>query len=234
MGNRIWRGISKGFQMYISGLRASRGDPDAWESSIRDFETQDQVQPPRSNAILFTGSSSFTFWSTLEQDMAPLPVINRGFGGARMQDILHYADRVVIPYRPRAIVLFAGTNDIAWPKPATPEQVFNGYLEFVQYVQAALPETVIYYVSISPTPLRWEYWPIASEANRLIQDHTRSDSRLRFIDMTEHLLAADGLPNRGLYRFDRLHPNSKGYVLWTSVIKPVLEADFPVASFPQD
>ena len=223
--NNLWQGFSTGLEMFVSGIKSARGDPDAWESSIRKFEAQDRLMPPSPNRIVFVGSSSFTFWSTLERDMSPLPVTNRGFGGAKINDVVLYADRIVIPYRPRAIVLFAGTNDIADPKPATAQEVFEGYLSFVKLVQATLPETPIYYVAITPSASRWKLWHIAREANQLISAHTKSDPRLRFIDLTDHLLGTDGKPNRSLYRIDRLHPNKKGYAKWTDVIKPVLMAD---------
>jgi len=181
--------------------------------------------PPAVNRIVFIGSSTFTFWSTLERDMSPLPVLNRGFGGAKINDVVRYIDRIVIPYRPRAIVLFAGTNDIAPPKPATAQAVFDGYLSFVKCVQATLPEALIYYVAITPSASRWKLWSIAREINQLISEHTKSDPRLRFIDLTAHLLGADGKPDRSLYRIDQLHPNKNGYAKWTAVIKPVLVAD---------
>ena len=142
-----------------------------------------------------------------------------------MRDVLHYLERVVLPYRPRAVVLFAGTNDISGPKPASARQVYEGYLAFVQRVQESLPESLIYFVGITPTLARWRYWPIAAEANRLIHDHTSTDPCLRFIDLTAQLLGADGKPDRSLYRVDRLHPNAKGYAKWAAVIKPQLEAD---------
>ena len=217
--------IKDGFDMYVGGLRSTWNDPNAWEASIRAFEAQDRRQPPASGLILFAGSSSFTFWSTLEKDMAPLPVLNRGFGGARVQDVVHYAERIILPYRPRAVVLFVGTNDIAWPRPSTARQVFEGYLEIVQRIRSKLPGIPIYYVGITPVPSRWKYWPIVQEANRLIRAHIQSDPSLRFIDLTDSLLGPDGKPNRSLYRFDGTHPNKKGYVQWTAVIKPVLTAD---------
>ena len=217
--------IKNGFDMYLGGIRSTWNDPNAWEASIRAFETQDRRQPPASGLILFAGSSSFTFWSTLEKDMAPLPVLNRGFGGARVQDVVHYAGRVILPYRPSAVVLFVGTNDIAWPRPSTAQQVYAGYLEIVRCIRSRLPEIPIYYVGITPVPSRWKYWPTVQEANRLIREHTQSDPALRFIDLTDSLLGPDGKPDRSLYRFDGIHPNAKGYVRWTAAIKPVLTAD---------
>jgi lysophospholipase L1-like esterase len=215
------------YNMLSGMLRSMRGDPEAWEASLRRFEARERLSPSPAGAILFTGSSSITFWSSLVQDMAPLPVLNRGFGGARMADVVHYAERIIRPCAPRAVVLFAGTNDIADPKPASAQQVFDGYLAFVHAVQAALPGTPIYYISITPTPLRWKYWPIVREANRLIQAHTKTDPLLRYVDITGVFLDPNGLPDRRLFRGDRLHPNARGYELWTALIKPVLLADFP-------
>ena len=123
------------------------------------------------------------------------------------------------------MVLFAGTNDIAGPKPKTAQQVFDGYLAFVQAVRASLPETPIYYISITPTPSRWKLWPIVREANRLIQAHTTTDPRLHFIDLTYAILGPDGKPRRDLFRFDRLHPNQQGYAQWAAIIKPILQQD---------
>ena len=160
----FWQRFSDGLDMFVSILKAARGNPDAWETSIKKFEAQDQLYPPMKNAIVFTGSSSFTLWSTLEQDMAPLPVINRGFGGARLPDVLHYMERIVLPYHPRVVILFAGTNDISGSKPASAHQVYDGYLTFVQHIQETLPETIIYFIAITPTPARWKYWSIAAEA----------------------------------------------------------------------
>jgi lysophospholipase L1-like esterase len=220
------RKVSLAFEMISSGFKAARGDPDAWESSIKRFEAQDRTQPPPPGAIVFAGSSSFTFWSTLARDMAPLRVLNRGFGGARIGDVVRYVDRIVLSYRPRAVVLFAGTNDIAGSRPATAEQVYKGYLQFVASVRATLPEIPIYYVGITPSRSRWKHWPVAREANRLIEARTRTDPHLHFIDLTHVLLGPDGRPDRKLYRIDRLHPNKSGYVRWTEVIKPILSAAF--------
>ena len=220
------RGLStRAFEILSIVARSLSGRLDAWERSIAKFEAQDRVHSPPPGAIVFTGSSSITFWKTLEQDMAPLPVINRGFGGSRISQVAYNANRIVVPHHPRAVVLFAGTNDLAGWKPKTARQVFAGYRAFVEVVHAALPETPIYYISITPTPLRWRHWPVARQANRLIEAHAKTDARLHFIDMTHAILGPDGKPRRDLFRFDRLHPNRKGYVQWAGVIRPILEKD---------
>lgn len=220
---RLW--FTDGVEIIWAIVNSLSGDPTAWEGSIRKFEAQDRLKPPPEHVIVFTGSSSITFWTTLEQDMAPLPVINRGFGGSHLNDVVYYANRIVIPYQPRAVVLFAGTNDIAGSKPKTAQEVFQGYCAFVNVIHGALPDTPIYFIGITPTPSRWKHWPIVHEANRLIKAQTETDPRLHFIDLTDVILGADGKPRRDLYRIDRLHPNRKGYILWTAFIKPVLLAE---------
>src|SRR5262249_42946681 len=119
-----------------------------WESQIRAFEKADRLCPPKEGAILFTGSSSIRLWHTLERDMAPLPVINRGFGGSHLGHVVHYAQQIILPYRPRAIVLYAGENDLAWPSRKTAEIVLTDFKQLVALVQARLPGTRVYFLSI--------------------------------------------------------------------------------------
>jgi lysophospholipase L1-like esterase len=209
--------------MIIGTLRAALGDPTAWEGSIRRFEAADRKHPPKPGGIVFVGGSSFTQWSSLASDMAPLPVINRGFGGATLEDVVNYASRVVIPCQPRAIVVFAGANDIASLRPRTPAQVEASFVELARIVRHALPEALLFYVAMTPTPKGWSYWGPMSEANQRIRDVVRTDSRLRCIDLNDLLLGPDGKPIAGLYLRNG-HPNPSCYQLWTSRIRPALLA----------
>ncbi len=125
----------------------------AWEKEIRAFEKAALTSPPPSGAILFIGSSSTRLWKTLAQDFPDHKVINRGFGGSQIADSVNYADRIVIPCKPRLIVLQAGGNDIAAGK--SPERVLSDFKAFVEKVRARLPETRIAFLSIHPAPVRW-------------------------------------------------------------------------------
>jgi lysophospholipase L1-like esterase len=216
-----FRNKIKMFRMIMSALSQA---PDAWEWAIAEFEAEDRANPPGEGRIVFTGSSSITLWETLKTDMAPLPVLNRGFGGSRIDQVVQYVDRIVLPYRPRAVVLFAGTNDISGPKPKSAQAVLAGFQAFVSAVHSGLPGTPIYFISITPTPARWELWPVAQEANQLIQAFIAENSALHYIDLVPVLLTAQGLPDAGLYQMDKLHPNVRGYARWTAVIRPILEA----------
>ncbi len=198
----------------------SEQKPLPFEKEILAFEASDRTNPPPRGAILFIGSSSIRLWKTLAQDFPGHRVINRGFGGSQIIDSVRYADRIVFPYQPKQIVLYAGGNDINAKK--TPEQVFADYRAFVKKVHAKLPRTRIAYISIAPNPARWAQVEQVKEANRLIADHTKTDRRLTFIDTFTHMLGADGQPLPDIYVADRLHMNAKGYELWKGIVGPAL------------
>jgi hypothetical protein len=210
----------------------SMGKTSFWESSIHRFEEEDRVHPPKSGAIVFVGSSSIRFWNTLAEDMAPLDVVRRGFGGSQIAHVNYYARRIVLPYKPRAVVLYAGDNDLSWPWSKSSEEVANDFKKFVAIVHGELPETWIYYVSIKPCPSRWGNWAKAQQTNSLISEYIRGQERAQFIDATAVLLNAQGRPRRELFRWDGLHLNAQGYAVWTTVIKPVLLQRFAAEENP--
>ena len=192
-------------------------------AEINAFQEADRRQMPPTGAVLFMGSSSIRLWTTLAQDFPEIPVINRGFGGSFIQDSTRYADRIAIPYKPKMIVLFAGTNDLAYGN-KKPPQVLQDYKDFVAKIHAALPDTRIVYLSISPTVARWNLEAEILEANHLIEMFTfetnSKTEKLNFINSHAQLLTADGQPQPRLLRADGLHFNTEGYKVFTSIVKP--------------
>jgi len=188
---------------------------------MRAFAAEDAITPPPTNAIVFTGSSSIVFWKSLARDMAPLIVINRGFGGSTLADALYWLDTLVLKYKPRAVVLYEGDNDIG-EFDATPESVLKGFETFVARIHAERPEARIYFLSIKPSPLRWAKWPQMRRANELIRAFCESRPQLHFIDVGSPMLGDDGRPRADLFESDELHLNTKGYELWTSLVRPIL------------
>jgi lysophospholipase L1-like esterase len=197
-----------------------------WEPTIQKFEEADKTNPPTRDSIIFTGSSSIVRWSTLAEDMKPLPVVNRAFGGSQFTDVNQYAKRIVVAYRPRAVVIYAGDNDLAANSPKTPESVANDFKQFVQIVRADLPDTWIYVISIKPSKLRWNEWPKMQAANRMMQDFIRTQKRVQYIDVATPMFDAQGNLPADLFVADGLHPTPKCYAIWTSVIRPVLMERF--------
>jgi len=202
-------------------VRAGMGpNPQRWEKSIRQFEQWDSRNSVPRDAVLFVGSSSIRKWET-HRSFADLPVINRGFGGSHISDVNYYADRIVLPYKPRVIVLYAGDNDIASGK--TPRRVAEDFRKFTKLVKRHLAGTGIIFISIKPSGSRWSLWPAMKEANTLIKKICEKQDNVFFVDAATALLGDDGKPNDGLFLQDRLHLNGTGYARWTTILKPVIE-----------
>lgn len=198
--------------------------PAPFQAEIAAFEASDRQSPPPPGAVLFVGSSSIRLWKSLAHDFPELTVINRGFGGSAIADSVRYAHRIVIPYKPRMIVLYAGGNDLH--KGLTPPQVLKDFESFVAQVRAALPRTHIVFVSINPSVARWSEEDRILETNRLIAGYVREKSgkpaELSFIDSHSKLLSPEGKPRPEILRADGLHLNDAGYALWLSILKPQL------------
>lgn len=204
-------------------VEAKDNPSERFEKDIQAFEAADSKNPPPQDAILFIGSSGIRMWKTLAQDFPEYKVINRGFGGSQIADSVYYADRIVIPYKPRLIVLRAGTNDIAAGK--KPEQVAADYKAFVKKVREKLPQTRIVFMSLNPSPVRWANAEKEQKTNQLIRDYiaAHENENLDYIDSFTPMLGSDGKPRPELYAADRLHNTPEGYKLWVSLVKPHLK-----------
>ncbi len=148
-------------------------------------------------------------------------MINRGFGGSELRDVIYYADRIIIPYKPRLIVVYGGDNDL--DDGQTPTQVFHNYQTLVSKIQAKLPETPIAFISIKPSLARWKLIAKIKAANGMIKNFSRQHDRLIYIDIFHPMLGADGTPRKELFIQDGLHVNQQGYALWKQVIEPFLK-----------
>ena len=149
------------------------GPASKWEPKIRAFEESDRERPPPKGAVLFVGSSSIVGWD-LPKYLPDLQVINRGFGGSQIADSTHFAERIIIPYKPRIVVLYAGDNDIAAGK--RPERVWADFKAFVAKVHADLPEARIVFIAIKPSIARWKLVEKMRRANRM-DPHVHRDGR---------------------------------------------------------
>ena len=187
---------------------------------IEAFLQADQVRPPPQNAILFVGSSIFRLWKNLPEQMAPLPVFNRAFGGSRTAEVLHYMDKIVLPYKPKIIAYYCGSNDIN--AKVTPQQIAENFQQFVTRVHQELPTTKIFFVSINRAPEKMDKWAQVDEANKLVQTFCATNKRLGYIDVNPALFDKEGKPRLELYLPDKLHFQEPAYVEFTAIIKPIL------------
>jgi lysophospholipase L1-like esterase len=199
-------------------------DPHRFDAAIAAFEADDRAHPPPPCPILFVGSSTIRRWTTLTADMAPLAVLNRGFGGSQVADVVFFLDRVVAPYRPRAIVFYAGDNDVNAGR--TGPQVVADFERFMEGKTRALGNTPVYFVSIKPSRLREAQIPGQRWINDRIRQLAARRGDLRYIDIARPMLQPDGRP-RDLFVEDGLHMTPAGYAVWTPIIRSRLLRDRP-------
>lgn len=200
---------------------ANQTDPFAkWESAIEGFEQDDREHPKAKGQILFVGSSSIRLWD-LPKWFPNLDAINRGFGGSEIADTLHFYDRIVVPYAPRAIVMYAGDNDLSRKK--TPAQVHAAFQEFVSKVHQDFPETSIIYIAVKPSLKRWNLVEQVRATNALIAKQAEADPKLTLLDIDAPMIGVDGTPKPELFAKDGLHLSEAGYQFWTDRLRPHLE-----------
>ncbi|MFO8081617.1 MAG: GDSL-type esterase/lipase family protein [Armatimonadota bacterium] len=194
---------------------------DQWEPAITAFEERDRQSPPCEGAMLFTGSSTIVKWETLAQDFPFAPVLNRGFGGSEVPDLLEYLDRVIVAYRPHVVVVYSGDNDLA--RRRSPRKVLDDFATLQARIHAALPETALVIVGLKPSPNRWALADAMREVNDGLAEWARAICRAEVVDVWDEMLGDDGLPRPDLYS-DGLHLTPEGYRVWTERLSPRLKA----------
>ncbi|OIN57127.1 GDSL-type esterase/lipase family protein [Arsenicibacter rosenii] len=192
-----------------------------FESDINAFEEKDKTTPPPVHPIVFTGSSSIRYWESLAADFPDKPVLNRGFGGSGLADARYFADRIIIRYQPKQVVLYSGENDVAAGKSA--QYVYDQFVDLFQYVRKALPKVSFVYIAMKPSPSRRKYWPVVQEANAMIKGYLKKQKRTKYVDTYTPMLYANGQPHGEYYKGDSLHMLPNGYALWTKLVKPALK-----------
>jgi lysophospholipase L1-like esterase len=198
---------------------------DKFESSILKFEEEDKNNGYDSKAVLFTGSSSIKMWKSLESDMSPIPVINRGFGGSTIPEVTFYAARVILPHRPEIVVFYCGENDLANDH-TTGSLALESFKAFHTFMKQNLPETKVFFIAIKPAISRWKYWSKMSEANKKLKNYMNGVDNYYFIDTASKMLDKNGNVLQDIFIKDNLHMNEKGYAIWTGVIKLILEEHY--------
>jgi lysophospholipase L1-like esterase len=189
-----------------------------WEREIGEFLNIDRKQTPPEDAVLFVGSSTIRMWTSLREDFPKLNVINRGFGGSRLEDLVFFAPKIVVPYRPKTIVVYSGENDIEAGQSA--ENALADFNAFIDIRDARLPGTPVIYLSMKPSLLRWSIWPEMKRANALIAAEAMRRKRVIFVDVAEKMLGTDGKPLSDIFVSDGLHLNAKGYAIFREAVLP--------------
>jgi len=194
-----------------------------WEDTIQKFEELDKNSDYPADSILFMGSSSIRLWDTLARDMAPYPVIQRGYGGAKFQDLAVFAERIVHPHEFRAVVIFVANDIVGKDSDLAPDEVAALYKEVVGTVREKDADAPIFLIAITPTKSRWAAWPKIKKSNAAMEAVCKEAKKVHFIQTEEAFLNAEGRPKTELFRDDQLHLNADGYKLWTKIVRKELE-----------
>jgi lysophospholipase L1-like esterase len=201
-------------------------EPERFAEQFEEFAAEDKASPPPEGAIVVTGSSSVRRWHpTIKEDLAPLTIIPRGFGGSTMEDALYWIDKAAIQYKPRAVVVYEGDNDTgSYRVPAA--KIAEQFEAIVAKVHAALPETRVYVISVKPSVSRWATWPEAVKTNDLLKAIAEKNNLVTYIDVATPMLQPNGEVMTDIFVDDNLHLNPKGYEIWSAAIEePLMQGE---------
>ncbi|RTL52360.1 MAG: G-D-S-L family lipolytic protein [Sphingobacteriales bacterium] len=213
------------FQSVVLGLllvSSAKAQTPRFYQEIQAFKQQDSLHFPPANAILFVGSSSFQKWKDVQDYFPNHIIINRGFGGSTLPDVIRYAPDIILPYHPKQIVIYCGENDIAEDPAITPQQVLERVKILLQIIRKKYKNIPVDYISIKPSPSRIQWQQKMAASNTLIQKYLQQQPHTRFIDVYHAMLNLDGTINETIFIHDRLHMNATGYHIWQKILEPYL------------
>jgi lysophospholipase L1-like esterase len=209
-----------GFNFYTNAQNNSIA---AFQDEINAFAKADSLETPIANSILFVGSSSFNYWKDIKNYFPGYPIINRGFGGSSLTDVIHFSKQTIIKYHPKQIYIYCGENDFAANDSITPQIVFNRFKTLFNIIRTKLGAKIpVLYVSIKPSVARWNLEPRFVKANKLIQDYLASQKNAILLDVHHAMLDENGQVFKDIFIADNLHMNAKGYRIWQKIIAPTL------------
>jgi len=194
-----------------------------FQEEINVFIKKDSIAMPADNSILFVGSSSFNYWKDISNYFPGYPIINRGFGGSSLTDIIHFNQETILKYKPKQIYIYCGENDIAASDTITPQIVFERFKTLYTIIRIHLGKNIpVMYVSIKPSVARWSMEEKFVAANSLIRNFINKQKQTQFLDVHAAMLDSNGEVFKDIFIADKLHMNAKGYAIWQKIIAPTL------------
>lgn len=207
--------------LFFTSFQSKAQNPPFW-NDIQNFKKQDAIKPPPQNAILFVGSSSFTKWTDVQTYFPGHTIINRGFGGSSLPDVIRYADDIIFPYNPKQVVIYCGENDFAGSDTVTVPTVVNRFKQLFGMIRNKWHNENIVFVSLKPSPSRQKLWPKMEATNTLIRKFLTTQKNTSFVDVYHSMLVDNNHAIPAIFLGDSLHMNAKGYAIWQKMIEPVL------------
>ena len=191
-------------------------------NEIANFKKKDAASFPPANSILFVGSSSFTKWTDVQNYFPNYTIINRGFGGSTLLDVIRFEKDIIFPYHPKQIVIYCGENDVASSDTISAKLVLERFKKLYTDIRIEMPDVPVLFVSLKPSPSRWQMRDRMKGANKLIKKYLKKKNNAAFVSVWNAMLGADGKPIPDIFISDNLHMNAKGYTIWQKLIEPYL------------
>lgn len=211
--------------MLVYSIAFAQETKHAFWNDIQVFKRQDSINMPAKGQILFVGSSSFTKWTDVQNYFPQYKILNRGFGGSTLEDVIYYADDVIFRYDPKQIVIYCGENDFAGNDSLYPAQVAERFFTLFNMIRSKYKKVPIAYISMKPSPSRQHLMAKFNVANVMIKSFLAKKKKTSFIDVYHKMLKPDGTPLTDIFIADNLHMNAKGYAIWQKIIEPYLLKD---------
>lgn len=194
----------------------------SFKKEIDAFVQKDAEQMPPKDAILFVGSSSFRKWTDVDKYFPGYTIINRGFGGSQLSNLIFYADKIIYPYQPKQVIIYCGENDFDYDRSVSADTVFERFHTLFNNIRHHLPNTTIGFVSIKFSPSRTYAWDKVKKTNSLVMKFLKKQKNAAYIDITKDMFDADGKAITTIYEADQLHLKPAGYKIWQKHIQPYL------------
>lgn len=196
----------------------------AFCDEVQTIKNYDKIYKAPAHPVLFVGSSSIRKWDDVQYTFAKYKVLNRGIGGAVINDIIYYADDLIFAYQPKQIVLYVGENDVVSEK-ETADTILNRTVRLFKIIRTKMPDVPIVYISMKPSPSRDNFVQKAIDANNLIRKFLAGEKNVVYVDIFHKMLSKDGKSRPELFVGDMLHMNADGYAIWKKAVKPYLMKD---------
>jgi lysophospholipase L1-like esterase len=211
------------FFLGIHSSQAQTTTPIPFQDEIEVFLKNDSIAMPAANSILFVGSSSFNYWKDISNYFPGYPIINRGFGGSSLTDVIYFNKETILKYKPKQIYIYCGENDIAASDTITPQIVFERFKTLYTIIRTHLGNKIpVMYVSIKPSVARWTMEEKFVASNTLIHNFINKQKHTQFLDVHSAMLDTNGEVFKDIFIGDKLHMNARGYAIWQKVIAPTL------------
>lgn len=189
-----------------------------FQGDIDRFRLDDSIHPKPDGMIVFTGSSSITIWKDPAMDFPGYSILNRGFGGSSLTDVIHFAPEVILKYHPRQVLIYCGENDLAADSTIGGKEVFKRMKALTRIIRREKSDLPILILSIKPSPSRYHLLNKIIDANHRIEKYCDHHKFMTYINVFDAMLGSDQKPRPELFLQDMLHMNRKGYDIWTKII----------------